>query len=299
MPYHQGELAVQKRAGTVRQAGALARGVRAFLPPPLVRFLAEQRWIVVGGADSDDFVWASLLVGKPGFVKAAETASVRIDVQPPVGDPLRGVGSRPGGESIGLLAIDFGSRRRARMNGVVHLRGGQLVIDVEQAYANCMKYIQRREIIDIDDGEPASTVPTIGERMSSHQIAALRGADTAFIATVAGNHGADVSHRGGPPGFLDCSPDGTQIRFVDYPGNGMFNTLGNVEVDERAGITVPFFDTRSTLQLTGSAVVEFGPDASRTLTFRVRRVIESPAAWPVRFGPVEYSPFLPSRDEPL
>lgn len=37
--------------------------------------------------------------------------------------------------------------------------------------------------------------------------------------------GCDVSHRGGPPGFVQVSGPGT-LRFADYIGNFTFTTLG-------------------------------------------------------------------------
>ena len=293
-PYHEGEVAVQRHAGTVDQADAMVRTIRSCLPAPLMRFLAERRWIVMGGTDIDGSVWASLLVGEPGFVGAVNDTSVRVQGRPPIGDPLRDVGSRPAGQPTGLLAIDLGRRRRARINGLLHRTADQLVIDVEQVYANCMKYIQRRETIDNGNRRPTPPVHTVCERMTSDHIAAVHAADTLFIATVARNHGADASHRGGPPGFLECSSDGTLIRFADYPGNGMFNTLGNLHLDGRAGLTVPCFDTGTVLQLSGSAAVTRDSGDRRTVNFTVDRVVHCADALPFRFGPVEYSPFLPS-----
>jgi len=70
--YHEGELAVQAREGTVEQAAAMARTYRTSLPAPLVRFLAAQRWIIVGVTDTAGRVWASPVVGAPGFVCAAD-----------------------------------------------------------------------------------------------------------------------------------------------------------------------------------------------------------------------------------
>ena len=59
-------------------------------------------------------------------------------------------------------------------------------------------------------------------------------ADTFFIATVPGGRAADVSHRGGYPGFVRV-PDGRRLSWDDYPGNAMFNTLGNLRLDPEAG----------------------------------------------------------------
>ncbi len=38
--------------------------------------------------------------------------------------------------------------------------------------------------------------------------------------------GADMSHRGGSPGFVQLAPDHKTLRWADFTGNDMFNTLG-------------------------------------------------------------------------
>lgn len=294
--YHEGELAVQARAGTVEQAAAMARTFRTSLPAPLMRFLATQRWIIVGATDTAGRVWASPVVGAPGFVRAADETTVRIDALPVTSDPLRNLAGRPTGQPAGLLAIDLGRRNRARINGTLRHDAGGVVMSVERAYPNCMKYIQRRENLGIGDQPPVPVVVAETDRVTAEQIDLLRAADTAFIATIAEGHGADVSHRGGPPGFLRCLGGGRVIQFVDYPGNGMFNTLGNLELDSRAGLTITCFGTGDLLQLTGRATVVRTPLTSAapgTVDFVIDRAVHTRRGVPFRFGPVEYSPFLP------
>jgi uncharacterized protein len=296
VPYHAGELAVQARAGTVDQAAGMARTMKADVPGPLARFLPTQRWIVIGGTDSDGRVWASVVTGEPGFVHAVDSATVHIAGHPAPRDPLSAIGVDSASVPVGMLAIDFARRLRARINGRLRRDGEGLEIEVEQAYANCMKYIQRRQVSDTGPLASSEVERTVGDRLSSAQMAAVRLADTAFIATIAKGYGADASHRGGPPGFLSCSADGGVIEFADYPGNGMFNTLGNIVADGRAGLTIPVFGSGDVLALTGRASLTTtdGPaQRARILKFVVDRVVELPGALPFGFGPVEYSPFLP------
>jgi hypothetical protein len=110
-----------------------------------MRFLATQRWIIVGATDTAGRVWASPVVGAPGFVRAADETTVRIDALPVTSDPLQNLVGRPAGQPAGLSAIDLGRRNRARINGTLHHDACGLVMSVERAYLNCMKYIQRRE----------------------------------------------------------------------------------------------------------------------------------------------------------
>ena len=92
-----------------------------------------------------------------------------------------------------------------------------------------------------------------------------------------------------------------RLLFPDYAGNMMFNTLGNIAADPRAGLLVVDFERRATLQLTGRAEVIWDPEqtaklvgAQRVVAFEIEEAIETAdVALPSsRF--VEYSPFNPS-----
>ena len=77
--------------------------------------------VVVGSVDADGRVWASLLVGEPGFVRVLDERTVRIDATPLPGDPLEEV--LPGaGTKVGVLAIDFPTRRRLRLSSEAERR---------------------------------------------------------------------------------------------------------------------------------------------------------------------------------
>jgi len=87
----------------------------------------------------------------------------------------------------------------------------------------------------------------------------LTRSDTAWFAS-AGPHGVDVTHRGGKPGFIRVTSDHTLV-IPDYFGNGMFNTLGNLVLDDRLAISDVDLDTGRVLHLTGRAkVVATGAD---------------------------------------
>jgi len=302
--YHPGEYEVQARTGEFNDAVRVASAIRRFVPPPLARFLAMQPWVMMGAADPAGLVWATALHGPVGFVRAADGATVLVEALPSRGDPLEQLGSPV---LAGLLAIDLARRLRARINGVLRRRETGFTLDVEQAYPNCMKYIQRREVAR-GDAEPAGGegLPgpvTVADQLTGQDAALVRAADTMFIATTA-PAGSDVSHRGGPPGFIEITGPAT-VRFADYPGNSMFNTVGNLHLDRRAGLLIPDFGTGDLLHLSGSAAVDFDPPpdqqhpgARRIITVSACRVVRRAAALPFRWGEAEYSPFLPRRPGP-
>jgi len=118
-----------------------------------------------------------------------------------------------------------------------------------------MKYIQRRQIVKRNDSEAVYQAQT-GQSLNQSQIDIVSKADTFFIGTNNPKGDMDVSHRGGLPGFIDIVDEST-IKVPDYQGNSMFNTFGNLMVDNRAGLVFWDFENSSLLQLTGVAAIDW------------------------------------------
>src|SRR5262249_37355230 len=214
--------------------------------------------------------------------------TVRIDAVPASGDPL-GL-NLTAGALAGLMAPDFATRRRLRINGRLQAANRAILIHADQAYWNCPKYIQLRK----PGQERTETSPRPVRRslsLLSHQCDWIRRADTFFIATLVPDEGADASHRGGMPGFVKV--ENQELSWPDYPGNAMFNSLGNIVKFPRAGILVPDFETGSTLQMTGRATIDDTGD-ELWVRFAPDEVVEIADALPQRLRLVEYSPFNPS-----
>src|SRR5262249_33115503 len=153
-----------------------------------------------------------------------------------------------------LLAIDLATRRRYRMNGRGTLDDDGLLVEVEQVYANCPQYIHPRRLEPGQAPSPPGARSVLGAALAARQQSWIAAADTFFIASTHPTRGADASHRGGGPGFVHVL-DPARLSFPDYPGNNMFNTLGNLAVEPRAGLVFPDFETGNTLQLSGRATV--------------------------------------------
>ncbi len=124
-------------------------------------------------------------------------------------------------------------------------------IEVDEAYPNCPKYIQRRHLVADWTDRSSATHPTRnGTTLDPELRELLGGIDTFFVASAHPDRGVDASHRGGEPGFVRVV-NGSTLRIPDYPGNSMFNTLGNFEVHPHAGLVVPDFETGRCLQVVG------------------------------------------------
>lgn len=76
--YHEGSLAVQERVGVRELAEHVGRSIGADIREVAAAFLAQQPHLVVGAADGAGRLWASLLTGAPGFVRATGPDRIRV-----------------------------------------------------------------------------------------------------------------------------------------------------------------------------------------------------------------------------
>ena len=120
------------------------------------------------------------------------------------------------------------------------------------------------------------------------------------MASAHSEGGADASHRGGNPGFVRFLGENA-LEFLDYSGNTMFNTLGNIAANPSAGPLFLDFEGGGTVQLTGKAQIIWDArraarfaGAERVVEYRGREVIETRGAVPLRWRFEGYSPFNPA-----
>lgn len=274
--FHAGELRAQALAG-VSASGA---AIREFMPEQHRTFFAALPFLLLASTDDDGWPVATLLAGAPGFVSSPDQRSLRIEAAAGAPDPVRAL-LRPG-RPVGLLGIDFNSRRRNRANGIVCEAGPDaLDIAVTQSFGNCPKYIQPREVrVTPASARPAATLSPLAG-LDGQARALISTADTFFVATSAGQAGerpggVDMSHRGGAPGFVKIAGD--TLVCPDYAGNRYFNTLGNMLLEPRAALLFIDFSNGDLLHLQGRSEIVWRaednqdfPGAERLWRFRVER----------------------------
>ncbi|WP_281890004.1 pyridoxamine 5'-phosphate oxidase family protein [Paenibacillus sp. YYML68] len=289
MVYHEGELAVQREAHQEESARLTIKGIRDFIPKVAAQFLEQQVMVLVGFVDREGKVRACVLWGEAGFVKGIDERTVSIQCDHTYAPEVLQLKE---GSQVGLLAIDFATRRRMRVNGtVVSIHADTLLVQTMEVYANCPKYIQARTFLGFREQRQPTTSPQRFSSLNVRHIEQLKRADTFFIASVHPNRGADVSHRGGIPGFVHVLDEQT-IEVADYAGNAMFNTLGNIYAYSRAGLLFLDFDTGETLQLHGEGKIQWR-GTERSLVFTVEQVVYSADGFPLRWEFGNYSPFYP------
>lgn len=303
--FHDGERAVQTRAGVSDAARQIGRMMRDRLSAGARTFIERQPMVLCSSSDKQRNVWASLIQGMPGFIHVADERTLDIVLDPSRLDAEDPLWTNIGDDKrIGLLLIEFDSRRRLRINGTVsRTQPDKLTVTVQTCFPNCPKYIQRRQTTGSWRASAPQAVQE-GRALTTELMRALRLTDTLFVASAHPDAGVDVSHRGGNPGFIHVLDDVT-LRIPDYVGNNLFNTLGNFHIHPHAGTLVPDFHTGQFIQLIGRPEIEWDQQHPQQVTGGTRRYwrlhIE---AWRWATLPVhlewqfiDYSPHLPDDDK--
>ena len=301
-PFHEGELHVQQRVGETLSAQKNGRIITNSIARNFIQFIQQQPMVILGSIDDQQNLWASVLLGNPGFAKAVNSQTVKLDLTrtfPNFDDPFWT--NIQHHSQVGLLFIELENRRRMRINGRIIDRGNEhLQIAVEESYPNCSMYIQRRHLVEMKTSK-YSPLKRQGEQLEPDQQILISSADTFFVVSAYPSRGVDASHRGGNPGFVRVLNEKT-LRIPDYLGNSMFNTLGNFAVNPRAGLIFLDFQSNRVLQLTGEAKILWKLDdqtqetggTKRYWNFTLKHCLETQLTQCLNWEFIDYSPHNPS-----
>ncbi len=313
-PFHSGELAMQKLAGEADIATMNGAVISNQIFASAAHFIAQQNMLMVTSMDYSENIWISVIIGNPGFIQAINSSTLLLETSETIGltaDPLWKNIQHV--KEVGMIIIEFSTRRRYRVNGnIKQVDQNKFEIRVVEAYPNCPKFIQRRELI-LPKNLFRKTIRNStrntkhGTTLTSAQQQLIASGDTFFVGTANRNKESkllrcDASHRGGLPGFVEVINE-SLVSIPDYQGNSMFNTLGNIHSFGRAGIIIFDFKSGLILQLTGKAkVVWKGEDeqyksagSHRFWLLFVEHWIESKLPPQLNWNFYDYSPHNPEQ----
>lgn len=289
-PFHAGELAAQKRAGAVNVASWASRIIRDHMPQQHRDFHTSLPFIILSAADKSGKPWITALEGEEGFIASPDDRTLIFNTLPDPHDPL--FQSMSSGTDIGMLGIQFATRRRNRMSGFIRRHDRGLQLNVRQTFGNCPQYIQKRDWSRDNHNVPGK--PRSSKALTSEQLQHIESSDTLFIGSGqrgedgAPSNGYDASHRGGKPGFVEVL-DKTHLRIPDYSGNNFFNTIGNLIENPSLGLLFLDFATGGMLQISGKGSIDWeprdalDPEALRVIDVTIEAVIERPNALSLRW----------------
>lgn len=249
--YHEGEVKIQKKFGEENQARLNGRVITDSIISGAINFIEKQTMAIVSSVDKENHVWTSLLVGDYKFATVPSPDQLLFNTELIKSDPgdkfFENISVN---NQVGSLFIELNTRRRFRINGNASRRGDHIHVEVLEAYPNCPKYIQQRLISVSRTTGMLEVRKTTGNSFTKELTTWIQSSDTLFIGSQGPKMKMDASHRGGNPGFVELIDEKT-LEIPDYPGNSMFNTLGNFVVNPRAGLLFVDFTKGRTLQLIG------------------------------------------------
>lgn len=285
----------QERVGSRERALRLgAMNIHSTVPTRMRAFFESLDFVIAAVLDARSMPQAFLVAGGPDSIESPTPARLALRVPPGQIEWFSP------DTAIGLLGIAPDTGQRVRANGrVACVSGLRAEVEVFQCFGNCPRHIHPRQVLWAP--QQTGTPPT--RSLSSLDERARRlvsQADTFFIASchpsatyvgTSAPFGLDVSHRGGPPGFVQCDETGRVLTVPDYNGNSYFNTVGNLVCHPHAGMLFIDFEHGDLLQLTVQAEVLWGatqaeasqPQSSRQLRLTLTEATLSPRAAPLRW----------------
>lgn len=281
--FHAGEAQLQAESGV--DTAEFDAGVDQPFQPELnmseVRFVSDRTFSVAASIDAAGRPWASPLIGRAReLMTVQDLTTVSIRTRPIDGDPLYDNLEDDG--SMGVLYFNPAIRRRAKSLGHGTVEpDGSITYRMHRMFGLCPKYIYKRTHDPDGKLAPADPAPpTATAALSTEDRAQLITSDTIFLASHSAQHGTDPTHRGGPPGFISVV-DNSTLSIPDYVGNGMFQTLGNMLLDDRIGLLSVDFQTGRVLQVTGRGSIRASDVddlySDRTLVIEIEEVRTSQA----------------------
>ncbi|KAK4220019.1 putative oxidoreductase [Rhypophila decipiens] len=298
--------------------------------------VSESPIVALGTLDQEGNIWTTLWGGEKGFARpVAKNVLALQSLLSVKGDPflgalleldenngnnsLEGGGViKPAGEGkmMSGLSVDLETRDRVKLAGRVlvasldnnnsgeserAVREMQLAMVIDEGLGNCPKYMNRKEI---HAHVPNPTVIGMkgGVKLTSQALGLIEQADMMFLSTTNGKT-MDTNHRGGPAGFIRVlrNQDGEVILvYPEYSGNQLYQSIGNLQVDNRIGVVIPDFETSDVLYLTGETELLVGlkaaavmPHAKVVVKIKVKEARFVKDGLPFRGVSLDRSPYNP------
>lgn len=244
--------------------------------------------LALGTLDSQLRPWTTLWGGTTGFSEPLGGGLIgtrtfvdgKYDpvVQALVGDVPNGQMAYPkdGGKMIAGLTIDLMTRKRVKFAGrmiagtMVKVEADgesphtldqvQMVTKVDQSLGNCPKYLNQYEVV------PAIATPELASQGStlSEAARALIAKSDLFFLSSSTQVDMDTNHRGGPQGFVRIMSS-NEIVYPEYSGNRLYQSLGNLHLNPKIGMTFPDMEAGDVLYITGTTTILIGTDAAALL----------------------------------
>lgn len=236
--YHVGQRAIQQEAKSTIIADKLSSWVG-----PVARNAERADLIVLAKLDAHKELQITVMSGAAPLVSAQEIEEeILIHLPQALADHI------PPDTLIGGIVISPSEYARSRIYGRLKQADGVLELRCQNAVTNCRKYIYP----SIATGQTPQIGPASRQSRAADDpdvIRILSTAVTSFLATAQPDGTPDVSHRGGEPGFLEYNPATCRIEWIDYFGDGVFMSAGNIRASGTFSLLVFDLETGDGIEL--------------------------------------------------
>ena len=128
--------------------------------------------------------------------------------------------------------------------------------------------------------------------------------DMFFLATTDAEGNPTCSYKGGDPGFVRLVDDRTLL-FPNYDGNGMFLSMGNIDVHPAVGMLFIDFERQRRMRVDGTAqiapddeLLALYPEAQFMVLVTARAIYPNCPRYIHHYQLVERSSFVPRAGQP-
>ncbi|MBI3595684.1 MAG: pyridoxamine 5'-phosphate oxidase family protein [Nitrospirae bacterium] len=237
--YHEGQIAVQQEAKTTQIVERLAHWVG-----PIAEFAQIADLFLFAIPDLDKTLQFTVLSGKPPLMATRGGSDIRLQF-PSARAPRITAPTVCGG-----LAIHLGQARRVRTNGRLIPVADGVELEAQETFTLCRKYMAPS--LALDDKPHLGPVARESLAFDDPWLAGLLSrAETSFLASISPEGGPDVAHRGGPPGFIKLDATARRLTWIEYVGDGIFKSAGNIRATGGLTLLVPDHDGGDGVELIG------------------------------------------------
>jgi hypothetical protein len=240
LTYHAGQIEVQSEANSRPAADMLAERT-AGRSERVLSFYARADLLVLATPDAKGVLRFTALSGDAPMMAPADETTLLLH---------EGASGLPDGAQAGAIAISLREGRRARANGTIRVEGSSVYLEAAEELINCRKYIAPS--VSLESGFRCGPSERKPVALDDPRVkTALSSAETAFLATISPSGQPDVSHKGGPQGFLSYDPDSQRLTWPELIGNGMFKSAGNVRATGIVSLLALDLESGDAFELTG------------------------------------------------
>lgn len=140
--FHKGEYYIQEVMGVRKSADTLSSNIKDTIPNIAAQFLENLNFCVISLALKNKKQFTFIVYDISPFIKVNDYKTIKVNLKYHTYIPKEFIHTNEA--EIGLIALDFESKMRLRLNGKVNINEKELEIRINQIYSNCPKYIAKK-----------------------------------------------------------------------------------------------------------------------------------------------------------